>query len=141
MKILNKIKNSFFKSWRGEEKLWIVFWGWGVLVFVLHILLLKIFGAEINQYRSIEFDISVILFFFLADIFTLFLSSWKMFFLFFSLLLFLYFSLLSLRKTIKIKGYNLFSYVILFIIIYLFIQTIPLVFGLFFGIMMGIGSL
>lgn len=33
-KILNipsAIKNSFIKAWKGEEDLWKVFWGWGVL--------------------------------------------------------------------------------------------------------------
>lgn len=32
--ILAKIKNSYFKSLKGEEKLWKVFWLWGALIYL-----------------------------------------------------------------------------------------------------------
>ena len=37
MKIFTAIKESFFKSLKGEEKLWKVFWLWGVLLYVVSI--------------------------------------------------------------------------------------------------------
>ena len=33
MNIIKTIINSAKKAWRGEEKLWIVFWLWGVLLY------------------------------------------------------------------------------------------------------------
>ena len=43
MNLIEKVKESFVKSWRGEEKISTVIFGWGFGVLLIQILLILLF--------------------------------------------------------------------------------------------------
>jgi hypothetical protein len=93
--ILNKIKESFVKTWKGEEKLTTIIFGWGVGILLIHGLLLFLSNPAVNIHKNVIFSKW---YFLLDDFLTLLVDSWSGFFIFLSLMCFVYFLLISLIK-------------------------------------------
>lgn len=66
--LFGKLKDSAVKSWRGEEKLWKVFLGWGILLYVVSIFVGLQTIAFYNNFRNYEFIFFLKPFFLLISI-------------------------------------------------------------------------
>jgi hypothetical protein len=136
--ILTKIKESFVKTWRGEEKLTTIIFGWGVGVFLIHGLLLFLLNPALNIHKHRLFSKW---YFLMTDLFILFPDSWTVFFILLSNIFFLYFLLISLTRLSYKKNFTILLILIIILLFFTIIQTIPLIIGLLFGFAMGLGSL
>ena len=61
--IIQKIKDSYFKTLRGEEKLWKVFWLWGVLIYLTAIPIGSFFFIIQKSFHDFSFYYLPIVFF------------------------------------------------------------------------------
>jgi hypothetical protein len=120
--ILTKIKESFVKTWKGEEKLTNVILIWCSIPIVIHLIIFLYLYNFIIEERFGIYSIEILM------QFTIFIIT-------------SYFSLFLLFKNSKCQRNKIILFITTLLMILLLIPAIPMIIGLLFGVAMGLWRL